>query len=603
MKACCAAILLSLTLGVVGNVVAGEPPAQAKGGIAAGGVGLNGLPPATGGDANERSSGNLLGLLLASFLIFVMQAGFALVETGLIRAKNVAHTMAMNLLAFTAAALGFWVCGFALMLGGTGRIVGLGSDVLLTHELALPIAGHEFGFLGYQGFFLAGSGLDSGLLALFFFQVMYVVTAASIPTGALSERWRFASLFAFGFFASALLVPVYGNWVWGNGWLAQLGSHWGLGHGHVDFAGSSVVHMLGGVAALAGALSLGPRLGKFRPDGTANPVPSHNVPMYMLGTLLLAFGWFGFNTGRCLGASDLNSARIAVNTILAAAAAALASLYYMAAAYRRPDPSFLCNSLLGGLVAISGPCAFVAPWAAVLIGAVAGVLVIWGCLFLERVGRIDDPVGAISAHGLGGAWGTLAIGLFADGTYGNGLNHVEGGVAGLFYGDSAQLAAQLIGIAVCFCWALPMALFFFTAADRLIGNRVSAQVEMQGLDVPEVGALGYVGHDPKSLENRLLTQTAEPRAAKLPPELSRRFQLQVEGAEDELLAQTWSGLCQVGDLPPPADFRSLYPFMTTLRANIFAFRGGDPEATRAALERLLQNRLQEKNIKVTRLEC
>ena len=259
--------------------------------------------------------------------------------------------------------------------------------------------------------------MTPAVLALFLFHLMYMDTAATIPTGAMAERWRFLPFVLFGLFMSAFLYPVYANWVWNGGWLSQLGVTCGLGHGHVDFAGSSVVHMAGGGAALAGAWLIGPRLGKFRADGRANPLPAHNVPMYMTGTLILTFGWFGFNTGAALRDGDPIVARVAVNTILACAAGAFASMTYTWTLYKKPDASFLCNGALAGLVAITAGCAYVAPAAAVLIGAIAGVLVIGSCLFVERRLKIDDPVGAISVHGVSGAWGVLALGLFADGTY------------------------------------------------------------------------------------------------------------------------------------------------------------------------------------------
>ncbi len=589
----------------------------------------NGLLAGETATSGERQAFiNMMGLLFCGFLIFFMQAGFAMVETGLTRAKNVVHTMAMNVMAYSVGALGYWICGFALMFGNYGDLSQLGPSSPLGREFSINLGGHEFGLFGYDGFFLAGRSLEAGLLAWFFFQMMFMDTAATIPTGALTERWRFLSFLIFTLFVSMILYPVYGNWVWGNGWLARLGANFGLGHGHVDFAGASVVHMVGGGAALAGVLSLGPRLGKYRPDGKPNPMPAHNVPMYLAGTLVLAFGWFGFNTGSCLGAGELNSARVAVNTLLSPAAAACTSLAYLWLVFRKPDPSFICNGMLAGLVAITGPCAFVAPWAAVLIGGVAGVLVVVACLYLERSLRLDDPVGAIGVHGVCGIWGILAVGLFADGSFGQGLNQsflyrlgdgqlqwsahrltdqelqalpraVELGVTGLFYGNPAQLGAECIGIVANLLWVVPLTLAFFRVLDRLVGNRVPAQVEVQGLDVPELGALGYILQDPKAPENRLLVAApAEPRAARVPPALAKRFRLAVEGIDQDLLASTWSDFSRDPDEATPPEVKAIYRYMTTLQGNRFTFRGGDAETLRETMERLLRSRLPGKTIRV-----
>ena len=422
--------------------------------------------------APRRGAVDLQWTLLAGFLVFFMQVGFAMLETGMVRAKNVTHTMAMNVVVFCAGALGFWLCGYALQTGD------------------------------WQHLCLSGRDVTPVVLALFLFHLMYMDTAATIPTGAMAERWRFLPFVLFALFMSTVIYPVYANWVWYGGWLSRLGVTCGLGHGHVDFAGSSVVHMTGGAAALAGAWLIGPRLGKFRADGRANPLPAHNVPMYMTGTLILTFGWFGFNTGAALRDGDPIVARVAVNTILACAAGAFASMTYTWTLYKKPDASFLCNGALAGLVAITAGCAYVAPAAAVFIGAIAGILVIGSCLFVERRLKIDDPVGAISVHGVSGAWGVLALGLFANNTHGDGLNGVAGNVAGLFYGNPGQLAAEVIGLAASLLWVLPVTLIFLLVVRRFVGLRVIPMVELQGLDVPELGTLGYLIEDAQSPENR-----------------------------------------------------------------------------------------------------
>jgi Amt family ammonium transporter len=265
----------------------------------------------------------------------------------------------------------------------------------------------------------------------------------------------------------------------------------GLGHGHLDFAGSSVVHMTGGVAALAGAYMVGPRIGKFRRDGAIGALPGHNLPMAVSGTLILAFGWFGFNAGSTLAASDPRIALIAANTALSSAAGALTALLYLWHRFNKPDIAMACNGLLGGLVAITAPCAFVPPPAAVLIGVFAGLLVVWSVIELERRFRIDDPVGAIAVHGVCGMWGALALGIFADGSYGDGWNGVAGPVRGLMYGDAGQFFAQLIGITVNLVVVFGLAMLFFTIVERTVGNRVLVEVEFSGLDALEMGSDAY----------------------------------------------------------------------------------------------------------------
>ena len=295
--------------------------------------------------------------------------------------------------------------------------------------------------------------------------MVFMDTTATIPTGAMAERWKFSAFCVYGFFISMLIYPIYGNWVWGGGWLSQLGSNFGLGHGAVDFAGSGVVHMVGGVTALAGAIVLGPRIGKYKKDGTPNAIPGHHIPMGIAGALILAFGWFGFNPGSTLAGTDLRIGVIATNTMLASAGGALSAMAYMWFRYGKPDPTMTVNGLLAGLVAITAPCAFVTAPSAVLIGVIAGVLVVLSVLFIDGVLKVDDPVGAISVHGVCGAWGILSLGLFADGTYGDKWNSVEGTVKGLFYGDASQFLAQVIDVVVCFIFVFCAAYATFKLID------------------------------------------------------------------------------------------------------------------------------------------
>jgi ammonium transporter, Amt family len=439
-------------------------------------------------------STNLLWACVCGFMVMFMQAGFALVETGLTRSKNVAHTMAMNFMVYAIGIIGFWAIGFGLQMGGVGALTTFGGDASLSQEFSINVGGKMWGLFGTTGFFLPVSIFTPAVAATFLFQMVFMDTTATIPTGALAERWKFAPFIAFSFVIATLIYPLYANWVWGGGWLSALGRNYGLGHGHVDFAGSSVVHMTGGVAALVTCKLLGPRIGKFSSDGSPNPIPGHNIPMAVLGTFILCFGWFGFNSGSTLAASDNRFAIVAVNTMLASASGALAATFYGKVKFGKPDPTWMCNGMLAGLVAITAPCAFVSPGIALFIGAVSGFLVIAAALFVENTLKIDDPVGAIAVHGFNGMWGILAVGLFSNGTYGDGLNGVPGTVKGLFYGDSGQFFASLVGIGANVVFVGTLAAVSFMVIGRTMGgHRVSREVELAGLDVPEMGVDGYVG--------------------------------------------------------------------------------------------------------------
>jgi Amt family ammonium transporter len=461
--------VLALTLAVAGQAGAQQPA------------------PASG----LEQSLNLAWVLIGGFLVMFMQVGFAMLETGFTRAKNAVNTMAMNFIIYPIGVIGFWLTGYGFMMGGVSHWPSLGVSPIGYHELTLHLFGHPFGMLGLSKFALVNVAHDPASLTMFLFAVVFMDTAATIPTGAMAERWKFSAFFIYGVFMSMFLYPLYGNWVWGGGWLAQLGVNFGLGHGHVDFAGSSVVHMTGGLAGMAGAMVLGPRIGKFRRDRGIGALPGHNLPMAVVGTLILAFGWFGFNAGSTLAASDVRIGPIAANTMLASAAGTLAAMLYLWQRYGKPDIAIACNGLLGGLVAITAPCAFVSPVAAVFIGIIAGLIVVGSVMALERRLRIDDPVGAIAAHGACGIWGALAVGIFADGSYGDGWNGVAGPVRGLLFGDLSHLTAQVIGVSVNLVVVFGLALAFFVIVERTIGNRVLAEVEWTGLDPLEMGSDAY----------------------------------------------------------------------------------------------------------------
>ncbi len=437
---------------------------------------------------------NMVWVLLTGFLVMFMQAGFAMVEAGFTRAKNVCHTMAMNFMIYPLGMLGFYVCGFALMFGGFGALGTLGGYDGLNSEFAISLFGHDFGLFGTTGFFLSGNSYDVAIYAMFLFQMVFMDTTCTIPTGSMAERWKYSSFMIYGLFVSTIIYPIYGNWVWGGGWLATLGKYFSLGHGHVDFAGSSVVHMTGGVLALVGAWIIGPRSGKYNKDGSVNAIPGHNIPMAIVGTFILAFGWFGFNPGSTLAGTDLRIAVVAVNTMLASATGAVAATLYMwLFKTKKPDPSMMANGLLAGLVAITAPCGFVNSMSACIIGLVSGVLVVEAAFFIDQKVKIDDPVGAVAVHGVNGAWGCLALGLFADGTYGDGWNGVAGPVKGLFYGDASQFIAQFIGVATNIIYVGAIGYIVFKLIDKTIGLRTKESEEIEGLDLPEMGVPGYSG--------------------------------------------------------------------------------------------------------------
>jgi Amt family ammonium transporter len=436
---------------------------------------------------------NMLWVLLAGALVYLMQAGFAMVETGFTRAKSAAHTMGMNFLVYPVASLAFWAVGFGIMFGGVGAIPALGGFSMLNHEVSISLFGKTFGLFGMKGFFLAGASYHVGLLVFFMFQTVFMDTTATIPTGGMAERWNFKAFILVSIAVGAFLYPVYGNWVWGGGWLATLGANFGLGHGHLDFAGSSVVHMAGGMLSLVGAKFVGPRVGKYDKDGNPVAIPGHNLPMAVIGTMILAFGWFGFNPGSTLAATDMRTPIVAVNTMLASlTGAAMATAWMWLVRTGKPDLGMMCNGMLAGLVAITAPCAFVSPVGAAIIGLVSGVLVVEACYFIEGPLKIDDPVGSVAVHGVNGAWGCLALGLFADGTYGDGLNGVTGCVRGLFYGGGlSQLGAQTIGVITNVLWFVPAGLFVYWLVDKAVGMRSKIEDEVHGLDVPEMGSKAY----------------------------------------------------------------------------------------------------------------
>jgi Amt family ammonium transporter len=409
-------------------------------------------PPTVAGNAAAievvQSHADYLWTLIAAALVFFMQAGFAMVEAGFTRAKNAVNILMKNLMDFSMGSIAFWAIGFGLMFGASST-----------------------GWFGTSGFFLSDfvPGKDPWVLAFWMFQAVFAATAATIVSGAMAERTKFVSYLVYSVLLSAFIYPIFGSWAWGslyngNGWLEGLG--------FIDFAGSTVVHSIGGWVALAGALVLGPRIGKYTKEGKVRPIPGHNLPLAALGVFILWLGWFGFNPGSTTAANK-DIAMIFVNTNLAAAAGAILAMITVWIKFRTPDAGMSLNGALAGLVAITSPCATVTPLSAVIIGAVAGVIVVLSVLFFDRI-RIDDPVGAISVHGVNGAWGTLAAGIFNIG------------------GTSMKIiGVQLLGIFAAFIWAFGVGFLMFTLIHKTIGLRVSPEEEVEGLDYGEHGANAY----------------------------------------------------------------------------------------------------------------
>src|SRR5882724_8354734 len=441
---------------------------------------------------------NFVWTLITGFLVMFMQAGFAIVETGLVRAKNANHTMMMNFMVNGVGMLAYWLIGFTIQMGGVGAVANLGGTPPLNSEFTITLFGKAFGLFGTNGLFLVHKGTyDVSIMVLFLFQMVFMDTTTTIVTGSCCERWKYAAFIVSTMFLAAFTYPIFANWAWGGGWLANLGANFGLGKGYCDFAGSGVVHSVGGITALAVAMILGPRIGKFTREGKPNAILAHDIVIVLTGCFILAFGWFGFNPGSTLGASGNGGLRIgsvATNTMLAGMAGSFGAMLYMWLRYGKPDASMSGNGLLAGLVAITAPSGFVNPVASVIIGVFAGVLVCISVEFVDRVLKVDDPVGAISVHGANGLWGVISIGLFADGksNYGGSWNGVNGSVTGLFYGDNGgQLVAQLIGVATLLGFVFTLSFVFNLLVDWVVGQRVSAKSELQGLDLPEMGALGY----------------------------------------------------------------------------------------------------------------
>ncbi|MHC4992149.1 MAG: ammonium transporter, partial [Planctomycetota bacterium] len=406
-----------------------------------------------------------LWILLAAVLVFFMQAGFGMVEAGLIRTKNAANVLMKNLMDFCFAGLGFFIFGYAIAYGSEGLLFGTSGWFMAGVDPATVVDEETQRIIPTSVFWL--------------FQAVFAGTAATIVSGAMAERMKFVAYLAYSFLLTAFVYPVVAHWVWGGGWLAGLDFH--------DFAGSTVVHGVGGVAALVGASLLGPRIGRFNKDGSPNAIAGHNLPLVTIGVFILWFGWYGFNAGSTLGmaAPDVVG-RIAMNTTLAPSAAAIAAMCTAWLRFGKPDLTVALNGSLAGLVGITAPCAVVGFGSSIAIGIVAGVLVVYGITWLNVI-RVDDPVGAIPVHGLCGIWGTLAVGLFGQvalGAPSDGL---------LLGGGFGQLGIQSLGVVACLGFTAVAMLVVFKAVDAVVGLRVSRETELRGLDLDEHGMQSYGG--------------------------------------------------------------------------------------------------------------
>jgi Amt family ammonium transporter len=407
-----------------------------------------------------------LWVMVAGMLVFFMNAGFATLETGLCRAKNAVNILAKNFIVFAVSSIAFWAIGFAIMFGDGSNLFGA-SGWLLQGADNSPATGDA-----YQGVFSSLNWTGVPLYAKFFFQLVFAGTAATIVSGAVAERIKFGSFMVFSLVLVGVIYAVGGHWAWGGGWLADLG--------FADFAGSTVVHSIGGWAALAGVLILGPRLGKYMPDGSVRPIPGHNMGLATLGTFILWLGWFGFNPGSTMAADPGAIALIALNTNMAAAAGALAATATAWLQLGKPDLSMILNGTLAGLVAITAGCNVVSVGSSIVIGLIAGVLVVYAVLFFDKV-KLDDPVGALSVHLVNGVFGTLAVGLFAT----------EGGL--FFGGGFAKTVNQLIGIGAVGAFVFAASAAAWLLLKVTVGIRVSANEELEGLDTGEHGMEAYPG--------------------------------------------------------------------------------------------------------------
>lgn len=562
---------------------------------------------------NSKVAADTVWTLVTAFLVFFMNLGFALLESGFCRAKNTVNILAKNFIVFAVSSVAFLLTGFGLMFGDGTGFIGTQGIWFLSGPDNSPATGNA-----YQGVYSALNWTGVPLWAKFFFQLVFAGTAATIVSGAVAERIKFGSFFLFSFIMVGIIYPITGHWIWGGGWLAK--------RGMLDFAGSTVVHSVGGWAALAGAIMLGPRIGKYR-DGKPIAIPGHSLTSATIGVFVLWFGWFGFNPGSTMAADWASIAHIATTTNTAAAAAAISALLTAWVLLGKPDFGMTLNGAVAGLVAITAPCAFVSMGSALLIGLVAGILVVLSVLFFDRI-KVDDPVGAVSAHLTCGIWGTLSLGLFADPSITPAASAAKKGL--LIGGGTEQFQAQLIGVLAVGAFVFAAALISWSIIKGLVGLRVSAEEEMEGLDIGEHGNLAYpdfalatagrgiTGFAPKPVETPVREEAApalQPAGAakapgtRSPMTLTRKpptreetlrpaprqpltiqeqpFKLVVRDVDKRAMKEVWQRLCYDYPAKTPKEFNEIYPYVVTFSEEAFTFRKGDPNRFKERVEQLL----------------
>jgi len=569
--------------------------------------------------ANAKVMADTIWTLMTAFLVFFMNLGFALVESGFCRAKNTVNILYKNFIVFAVSSVAFLFIGFGLMFGDGTGFIGTQGIWFLSGPDNSPATGEA-----YKGVYSSLNWTGIPLWAKFMFQLVFAGTAATIVSGAVAERIKFAAFFLFSFLMVGLLYPITGHWIWGGGWLQQ--------RGMLDFAGSTVVHSVGGWAALAGAIMLGPRIGKYTPDGRVNAIPGHSLTSATIGTFVLWFGWFGFNPGSTMAADWTLIGHIATTTNTAAATAAISATLTAWVLLGKPDLSMALNGGLAGLVAITAPCAFVSVGSSFFIGLGAGILVVLSVLFFDRI-KVDDPVGAISVHLISGAYGTLSVGLFADKAVNPALQK-----SGLFFGGGPDLfQAQLLGVIAVGAFTFTASLIGWSVIKGLVGLRVSPEEELEGLDIGEHGLVAYPdfalvtagrmgggfeagplktpsreevspafqaapqmmggpavgmkmsGSPPTPSFSRKppMTRVEPSRPATMTVMRERPFRLAVQGVEKKIIKQIWASLCRDYPHNTPEAFNDIYPHVVSVTDGVFTFKKGDPARFKEKMEQLL----------------
>ena len=480
--------------------------------------------------------------MIAGFLVFFMNLGFAMLEAGLQRSKNAVNILMKNFVVFSVSSISFFIIGWGIMFGDGNDFFGIKGLLFVSGQDNSPATGEN-----YFGVYKAISWASVPLWAKFFFQLVFAGTSATIVSGAVGERIKFKSFLIFSFLMVALIYPVVGHWIWGGGWLNKIG--------FLDFAGSTVVHSVGGWSALTGAILLGPRLGKYK-NGKINPIPGHDLTLATLGTFILWFGWFGFNPGSTMSANFSDIARIATITNMSAASATLSALMTSWVFLRKPDLTMVLNGCLAGLVAITAPCAYVSVFSSLLIGFIAGILVVFSVLFFDKV-RVDDPVGAISVHLINGIWGTLAVGLFHE-------------KDGLINGMVELLKVQFLGVIAVGAFTFMSSFVIWLVIKEILGLRVSEQEEIEGLDLSEHGQVCYpefsilgstffsvefqeIEHEKISEAKKEISKRKPPIPLEKPkitdagkPDEDKSFKIKVENLDKRMFVKLWREMCSGG---------------------------------------------------------